>query len=92
MDTLRHSARGVAETAQNAWDTAREGAQQAFSSVTSRDIWENLGDVIQRYPIASVLVGMGVGFCLGRMLETRSLPNRMSHSSGPPCNPTNVGM
>lgn len=51
-------------------DTVAEKAQSVGSFLQERDIAgmaDDVADVIRRYPVQSVLVGIGAGFMLGRM-------------------------
>ena len=58
------------ERISTAADTVAEKAQSVGSFLQERDIAamaDDVADVIRRYPVQSVLVGIGAGFMLGRM-------------------------
>jgi ElaB/YqjD/DUF883 family membrane-anchored ribosome-binding protein len=72
MEGLKERAQDVATTvahkAEEALDTAQQGARQAASYVGSQaqNAWEGLTDCMSRYPIATFVVGIGLGIFLGR--------------------------
>jgi len=53
----------VAGRAGEAWQSAREGMQERFSSIGHRaeDFWGDATGFIRRYPIASLAVAFGLG-------------------------------
>jgi hypothetical protein len=57
-------ASGVASRAGDAWDSARQGAQQAYAAVadTAGDAFGEVTGFMRRYPMATLLVGFGLGF------------------------------
>jgi hypothetical protein len=61
-------ASGAAHRAEEAWDTARQGAQRAYSAVTSTagDAFESLTDYMRRYPVVTLLAGFGLGFLVAQ--------------------------
>ncbi|HZO15116.1 MAG TPA: hypothetical protein VFB62_17695 [Polyangiaceae bacterium] len=67
VEEMGHKAR---ERITTAADTVAEKAQSVGSFLQERDIAgmaDDVADVIRRYPVQSVLVGLGAGFMLGRM-------------------------
>jgi hypothetical protein len=75
----------VAETAGTAAATAQEMAGSAATAVTDtaagvgayvqekglQGLSGDLTDLIRRYPVPALLVGLGIGFVLGRSVRTR---------------------
>jgi hypothetical protein len=57
----------IASGAQQAWDTTRRQTREWASQVadTAENAWEGFGNTIRRYPVASLLIALGVGFVLG---------------------------
>jgi hypothetical protein len=57
----------IASGAQQAWDTTRRQSREWASNVaeTAENAWEGFGNTIRRYPVASLLIALGVGFILG---------------------------
>jgi hypothetical protein len=57
----------LASGAERAWDTTRRQTREWASQAadTAGDAWEGFGNVIRRYPVASLLVAVGIGFVLG---------------------------
>ena len=72
-DTVGDVASSVATTAEDAWDSTRDGVRRAASTVshTAGDAWEDLTGLMRRYPFGTLCVGIGVGFLLSRVLEVR---------------------
>jgi ElaB/YqjD/DUF883 family membrane-anchored ribosome-binding protein len=72
MGELKEKAQDVASTvatkAEEALDTAQQGAKQAASYVgrQAENAWEGLTDCMSRYPVATFVVGIGLGIFLGR--------------------------
>src|SRR5262245_14366536 len=64
-EKVQDLASGTASRIGDAWESTRQGAQQAASTVsrTAQDFWNSSGDLIRRYPIASVVIAFGLG-CL----------------------------
>jgi hypothetical protein len=71
-------ASGVASTAGDAWDSARQGVQQAYSAVsdTAGEAFGQLTDFMRRYPFATLLVGFGLGFLTAQAFSFRSWTSR----------------
>jgi len=69
----------VASTAEDAWDSTREGVRQAAH--TAGDAWEEMTGLMRRYPFGTLCVGIGVGFLLSRILEERGTGDlrRLAH-------------
>jgi hypothetical protein len=63
----------VASTAQEAWDSTRQGVQHAASAVadTAGGAWGELTGLMRRYPFATFFAGVGAGILLTRLLEER---------------------
>ncbi len=74
-DTARDLASSVASRAGNAWDSTRGEVQQAASAVadTATDLWSDVMGFMRRYPFATLCFGLGIGFCLSRLIEGRSM-------------------
>lgn len=74
-ETAQNIASSVASTAGDAWDSSRQGVQQAASAVadTASDTWNDLTNFMRRYPFVTLFVGLGLGFCLSRFVEGRSM-------------------
>jgi hypothetical protein len=66
-------ASSVASTAEEAWDSTRQGVQRAASQVadTAGDAWGEVTGLMRKYPFGTLFVGIGVGFLLSRVLEDR---------------------
>jgi ElaB/YqjD/DUF883 family membrane-anchored ribosome-binding protein len=77
MEGLKDRAQDVATTvahkAEEALDTAQQGARQAASYVgrQTETAWQSLTDCMSRYPIATLAVGIGLGIFLGRAFLSR---------------------
>ena len=69
-DELRHN---IADIAGGVEDMASRQYEQAYDVAT--DAVEETGQIIRRNPLASIGVGLGVGFLLGFIL-TGSRPHR----------------
>jgi hypothetical protein len=56
------------ETAEEAWETTREGAQQLASKVASQadDFFEDTTALIRRYPLASLCCAFCLGFLVAK--------------------------
>ena len=70
--TLREHAGdgGVVGTASaTAADTLERGAQ-LLQQQGLENLVDDLGNMIRRNPVPAVLVGIGIGFCLGRMMRS----------------------
>jgi ElaB/YqjD/DUF883 family membrane-anchored ribosome-binding protein len=63
IDELRHN---IADIASSVGDMASHQYEQAYDVAT--DAVEETGQIIRRNPLASIGVGLGVGFLLGLML------------------------
>src|SRR4051812_35965583 len=64
-EKVQDLASGAASRIGDAWESTRQGLQQGASTVrqTAQDFWNSSGDLIRRYPIASVAIAFGLG-CL----------------------------
>ena len=77
----------VAHTAQDAWDSTRQGVSQGAGYVADMagDFWGDATNMVRRYPVASVLIAFGLGcLCAGLFRVPNwsdDLANRMSRSS-----------
>ena len=71
--TVKDAASSVASTAEEAWDSTRQGVQRAASTVahTAGDAWGEVTGLMRRHPFGTLCVGVGVGFLLARLLEDR---------------------
>ncbi len=60
-------ASSAASMAGDAWEATRHGAQQAASAVatTAGDAYDDVADFLRRYPMATLCLGLGVGFLFG---------------------------
>jgi ElaB/YqjD/DUF883 family membrane-anchored ribosome-binding protein len=66
-------ASSVASTAEEAWDSTREGVQRAASAIadTAGDAWGDVTGFMRRYPFATLFAGIGVGFLLAQVINER---------------------
>ncbi len=64
-------ASAVASKAEDAWDSTRQAASAVRD--TTADVWGDLTGFMCRHPLATLFFGMGVGFCLSRVIEGRSM-------------------
>jgi ElaB/YqjD/DUF883 family membrane-anchored ribosome-binding protein len=66
-------ASSTASGVQHAWDATKRQTREWSSDVaeTAEHAWEGMGDLIRRYPVASLLIAMGVGFLLGGAMAPR---------------------
>jgi len=64
VDSAKQKASTVAETAMQAASTAREGAERVMSSAseTAKEASSTIVETIQRNPLPSALIGIGVGW------------------------------
>ena len=69
-DTAQEWASSVGDAAVHVKDKAQAAAGVAVDKV--RGAGQDVTDLIHRYPVQTVLVGIGVGFLLGQMLWRRS--------------------
>jgi hypothetical protein len=72
-------ASAVGQTAERAWDTTRQAAQQAADY--AQEAWGSARGFMGRYPLATLAFGLGLGFLLARLLWNRNadyMINRMS--------------
>jgi hypothetical protein len=63
----------MASTAEEAWDSTREGVRRAASAVadTAGGAWGEVTGLMRRHPFGTLCVGIGAGFLLARLLEDR---------------------
>lgn len=63
----------VADNASEAWDATRDGACDLANRVSDRtgDIINDFGIFVRRYPGASIVAALGVGFCLAQLVNSR---------------------
>jgi hypothetical protein len=73
MESVKEGAENVASSvssaAGQAWDATRQGAQQAAE--IAGDAFESATEFMRRYPIATLAIGMCMGFTLGMALQGR---------------------
>ena len=69
-DKVGDVASSVASTAEDAWDSTREGVRRADHA--TGDAWDEMTGLMRRYPFGTLCVGIGVGFLLSRVLEKRA--------------------
>jgi ElaB/YqjD/DUF883 family membrane-anchored ribosome-binding protein len=57
----------VARTADQAWDSTRQHTREWAHQATERaeNAFEDFGNLIRRYPVASLGIAFGIGFVLG---------------------------
>jgi ElaB/YqjD/DUF883 family membrane-anchored ribosome-binding protein len=74
-DRAEDLASSVASTAEDAWDSTRQGVQRAASAVadTAGNAWGEATGLMRRYPFGTLFVGIGIGFVLSRLLEDRGM-------------------
>src|SRR5436190_997158 len=65
-DKAQDVAGSVAETAEELWDSTKQGVQQATSTVADQaeDAYLTVTDFMSRYPLATFFAGCGVGILL----------------------------
>jgi hypothetical protein len=68
-DKVEDVASSVAATAEEAWDSTRQGVRRVADS--AGDAWGEVTGLMRRYPFGTLCVGIGVGFVLARLLEDR---------------------
>ena len=68
-DKVGDVASSVASTAEDAWDSTREGVRRAAHA--TGDAWDEMTGLMRRYPFGTLCVGIGVGFLLSRALDER---------------------
>lgn len=63
-ETAQDLASGAASRAGEAWESTRQGVQQAYSAVagTAEDAFDELTSFMRRYPLATLAIGFGMGF------------------------------
>jgi ElaB/YqjD/DUF883 family membrane-anchored ribosome-binding protein len=73
-EKAQHLASEAASRIGDAWESTRQGMRQGASTAaqSAQDVWNNSGDLIRRYPIASVAIAFGLG-CL--MTALFRIPN-----------------
>ena len=88
-DKAQDLASGVAQRAEDAWDSTRQGVRQGASAVagTTQDFFTSATDLIRRYPVTAVAVAFSLG-CLTTMclqatcdFGTDDVADRMSRAS-----------
>jgi ElaB/YqjD/DUF883 family membrane-anchored ribosome-binding protein len=72
-DKAQELASAVTSRAEAAWDTTKQTAQEAASQVVSgaENAWEEIASLMRRYPVASLCVGIGIGFLLSQLVRNR---------------------
>ncbi|MFL5244765.1 MAG: hypothetical protein ACJ8FY_21905 [Gemmataceae bacterium] len=60
-------ASSVTSKASDAWDSTREMGSAVTE--TAENAWEQTTDFMRRYPIATMCVGIGLGFLFARVIE-----------------------
>ena len=72
-DKAQELASTVTSRAEAAWDTTKQTAQQAASAAVSRaeNTWDEVAGLMRRYPVASLCVGIAVGFALSQLFRNR---------------------
>jgi len=75
MEKAQDIASSVASTAEEAWESARQGVGQAASTVatTASDSWDEITRFMRRYPMATLCAGVGLGFVLSRLFEDQGI-------------------
>jgi hypothetical protein len=69
-EKARDLASGATEAAGQAWESTKRHTREWASTAadTAQDAYEGFGNFIRRYPVASLLGALGVGFLLGGAL------------------------
>jgi ElaB/YqjD/DUF883 family membrane-anchored ribosome-binding protein len=82
MDKAQELASNLGTKAGEAWDSTRQGVQQAASRVTdtAEEAFESVTGFVRRYPIATLCVGFGLGFLVGRLIARGGLPELLGGS------------
>ncbi len=77
MDKAQELASNIGTTAEEAWDSTREGVQYAATAVasTAEDALESVTGFMRRYPFATLCFGFGLGFLCGRLLAGGGMPD-----------------
>jgi ElaB/YqjD/DUF883 family membrane-anchored ribosome-binding protein len=62
------------QKANQATEAVREAAVEAYDRTTdfARQAGDELTTVVRRYPISALLISVGVGFMIGRMMNNRA--------------------
>lgn len=84
-DRVKDLASGVAQKAEDAWDSTREHVSD-WTSSAGRGVetaWDNVNGFFRRYPVPMFLAGIGLGFLLAKALSSSStnMTRRMSDYS-----------
>ncbi len=96
LETVKDKAQELASTAaaraQDAWESTKQGTQQAASAVATRaeDAWDRMTNCMSRYPLATLLTGLGLGFALAALVRELARPTS-SMLERSRYNPPNVG-
>lgn len=71
-ETARDAADKVTDVAEHAADKAQKWAHDAYeqSSETLRHAGDELTQMVRKYPLPAVLIGLGVGFLMGRAMRS----------------------
>lgn len=77
MEKAQDLASNLGTTAEEAWDSAREGIESAASAVadTAGDAFDSVTSFMRRYPFATLGFGFGLGFLCGRLLAGGGMPD-----------------
>lgn len=69
-------------TAEQAWETTRQSAEQLSSAFTGSagDAWDSAVGFVRRYPLPSLLFAFGVGFLVAGGMQCMAEMNRSSYS------------
>jgi ElaB/YqjD/DUF883 family membrane-anchored ribosome-binding protein len=72
VDKAKEWAGSAAEGMSHAKDAAMEYASEAYekSAEVAQNVGKEVTSFVRRYPIPSLLIGLGVGFLLGRALRS----------------------
>jgi ElaB/YqjD/DUF883 family membrane-anchored ribosome-binding protein len=82
VESVKEKAQDIASSAatqaEQAWESTRQGVQRAYSAVadTAGDAFAELTQFMRRYPLATLLVGFGLGFLAAQTISFRRSESR----------------
>lgn len=84
-EKVQEMASGVAQQAEQAWESAAHGVQDMTAKISSgaQDAYKCVSNFMGRYPVPMFFFGVGLGFLLARAFDfiPTDMTRRMSQSS-----------
>ena len=73
-DKAQEVASGLACKVEEAWDSTKQGVQQAASTVatTAEGAFNEVTRFMRTYPFATLCAGVGLGFVLSQLMRNRT--------------------